>query len=184
MYSRGHRRLTPLGRGLRELSSDGSLTRPERVWLDRGSDQASRSELAAGCEDHATTIPINRTWTNIRRGFGRAGTCPEPRCITIAPAGCREAATSTSAAAAARRYYCQARHLYARLPLAGEWSLQGRERFGFFDTCRAASWHTSRRYARLSDYGRCRVPQGNTRVQGPMLGQSLLRLSFRALPAC
>ena len=164
MYSRGHRRLTPLGRGLRQLECllPGcrrallrwkSHHRPGRVWLDRGSDQASRSELAAGCEDHATTIPINRTWTNIRRGFGRAGTCPEPRCITIAFAGRREAATSTSASAAARRCYCQARHVYARLPLAGGWSLQGRERFGVFDACRAASWAGSRRFARLSDCG-------------------------------
>ena len=66
------------------------------------------SELAAGREHHATTrlTRPNGHSTNIRRGFGCAGTCPEPRCITIAPAGCREAATSTSAAAAVRRTRC------------------------------------------------------------------------------
>jgi len=122
MYLRSHRRLTPLGRGLcqlksllpgcrralGQLSSDGSLTKPGRDWLDRGSDQASCSEFAAGCEYHATTVRINRTWTNIRRGLGRTGTCPEPRCITftIASAGRRRAATSTSAAAAVRRARC------------------------------------------------------------------------------
>ena len=200
MHLSSHRRLAPLGRGYAswnafcraagELSSDGSLIRPGRVWLDRGSVRANCSELAAGREDHATTIRINRTWTNIRRGLGRTGTCPEPRCITftIASAGRRRAATSTSAAAAVRRARCaqlprhhsitsayatelpcsavclaacraaqpsvrrlarpslrcrgrsccrwQARQLRARLPLAGEWSLQGREqgreRFGFF----------------------------------------------------
>ena len=101
---------------------------------------------ASIAQQHQST----RTWTNVRRGLGRAGTCPEPRCITstIASAGRRRAATCTSAAAAVRR----ARY-YTRLPLAGGWSLQGRERFGFFAACRAASWVGSRRFARLSVYG-------------------------------
>ena len=127
----------------------------QRVWLDRGSDQANRSELAAGREDHATT-PINRAWTNVRRGLGRAGTCPEPRCITstISSADCRRTATSTSAAAAVRRARCAqlSRHHLA----ASAWYSE----LPCFADCRAVSRAAAqlpvRRLTRPSLWGWCR----------------------------